>query len=138
MDRFTRNYLIFLGLIALALLGWWLSSWNPRIAEINDILEADPQLSTYPYPFRVVSLKNGVAELSTPRSAEVPVIQFLGVIQPNLRGKSQDNPDIMAAQADLVTYQKRAEKLVQDQPDITSIRWTLDRDWYVERGIVLN
>lgn len=138
MDRFTRNYLIFLGLIAFALLGWWLSSLNPRVAEINDILEADSQLSTYPYPFRVVSLKNGEAALSTPRSVEVPVIQFLGVIKPNLRGKPQDNPDMMTAQADLVSHQKRAEKLVQDQPDITSVRWILDREWYIERGIVLN
>ena len=138
MDRFTRNYLIFLGLIAKPLLGWWLSSWNPRVNEINDMLEADPQLSAYPYPFRVISLENEVAQLSTPRSFEMPVIRFLAVIRPGLRSKSQDHPDIVAAQTELVTHQKRAERLVRDQPDVTSVRWNLDREWYLDHGIVIN
>jgi hypothetical protein len=55
MDRCTRNYRVLLGVIAIALLAWWISSWNPRVGEINDILMADPPLSSHPYLFRVIS-----------------------------------------------------------------------------------
>lgn len=138
MDRFTRNYSIGLGLFLLALLVWWLSHLNPRIGEINGILQADPLLSAYPYQFRVASLENGVAELTTPRSFEVPVMKFLVTIQPGLRGKPQDHPDMAAAQADLVKRQKHAHALVLEQADIKSVRWVLDRGWYAERGILID
>lgn len=142
MDRFTRNYLIALGAVVLLILGTWLAStiasWNPRVGEINDVLEADTQLASYEYPFRVVTLENGVARLSSPRSFEVPVIRFLGVLYPDLQGKPQDDPAVMAAQDELVGYQKHAAALVQAQPDVTSVRWVLDRDWYLKRGILLD
>jgi hypothetical protein len=135
MDRFTRNYLIFLGLLGAGALAWWISSWNPRVGEINDLLEADPKLSAYPYQFRVVSLEKGIAKISSPRSFDVPVIKFLAAIRPDLAHKPQDHPEVMAAQAELATHQKRAGKLVQEQADVKQVRWTLDRDWWAERGV---
>jgi hypothetical protein len=138
MDRFTRNYSIVLGLIALALIGWWISTLNPRVWEINDMLEADPQLAEYPYPFRVLSLENGVARISSPRSFDVPALTFLAVIRPDLARKPQDDPAVMAAQADLATHQKLAGKRVRDEADVKQIRWVLDRDWYAERGVFLH
>jgi len=137
MDRYTRNYLILLSLIAAAILAWWLSSLDFRAAEINDILAEDPQIAAYPYPFRVVSVENGSATLSSPRSFEVPVIRFLGIIEPRLAGKAQTDPEIMAAQAALVRVQKHAAALVKAQPDVDRARWQLDRDWYLERGVPL-
>ena len=138
LDRFTRNYLIVLGLIGIASLGWWFAAWNPRVGEINAVLEADPQLSDYPYQFRVLSLEKGVAVVSTPRSFEVPVMRFLAVLRPDLRGKAQDHPQMMAAQAELAAHQKRVGSLVREQEDIKTLRWRLDKAWYAERGIYLD
>jgi len=137
MDAFTRKYLIFLGVLAVLILGLWLSGRDTRVADINGMLASDSQLAAYPYPFRVLSLENGVAAISTPRSFKVPVIQFLGFIQPELKGKAQDDPAVIAAQEDLVRHQKRAMELVQGQPDVRSVRWVLDENWYLSKGISL-
>lgn len=138
MDRFTRNYLIVLTAALVAAILLWVSmSWKPRVWELNAILESDAELASYPYPFRVLSLEDGVAILSTPRNFEVPAIRFLAVISPELANKPQDHPDMIAAQERLIHYQKRAQALIDEQPDITAVRWELDRDWYAKRGISL-
>ena len=54
------------------------------MSALNDLLRADPQLAAYPYRFEVLSLENGVAEISSPRSAQVPVVQFLRLVHPEL------------------------------------------------------
>ena len=137
LDRFTRNYLIGLGVVAGIVLLAWIASWNPRVGEINDLLEKDPLVAAYPYRFHVLALENGVAQVSTPRSFEVPVIRFLGIIRPELRGKAQDDPALMQAQADLVKVQKRVAAIVRSQPDVKRVRWVLDREWYADHGIDL-
>jgi hypothetical protein len=138
MDRFTRNYLIGLG-AALGILAilWFASNWHPEAGRLNELLQADRDLAAYPYPFRVVSVNDGVALMSSPRSFEVPVVRFLAVVKPGLAGKADNDPEVMAAQAELARHQKRAQKLVQDQPEVRSVRWVLDKAWYAERGIYL-
>ncbi|AGA91780.1 hypothetical protein Thimo_3096 [Thioflavicoccus mobilis 8321] len=136
MDRFTRNYSIALGAIAVAaLLVWFFSTWNPRIAELNEVLKADAELASYPYPFRVVGFDDGVATISSPRSFELPAMTFLGVIDPSLKDKAQDDPAMIAAQNQLIHHQKRSQALIEAQPDVTSVRWKLDRNWYAKQGI---
>lgn len=137
MDRFTRNYLIALGVIAALILGTWIASRDRRAGEINALLERDPLIASYTYPFRVLSVENGVARVSSPRSYEVPVMRFLAIIRPELSGKAQDSPELMAAQSDLVTVQKRVERIVRAQPEVRSVHWVLDRQWYRDRGIAL-
>jgi hypothetical protein len=138
VDRFTRNYLIGLGtVVGLAITLWLVSSWDPGASRLNDVLAGDAELVAYPYQFRVESLKDGVATLKSPRSFEVPVARFLAVIEPRLAGRDPNHPDMMAAQATLVHHQKRAQALVEGQPEVKSVRWTLDRDWYAARGIPL-
>lgn len=138
MDRFTRNYTIGLGAIAaVVVIGWIASQWDPAAARVNEVLEADAKLASYPYAFRVVSVDDSVATLSSPRSFDVPVIRFLGVLDPSLADKAQDHPDVVAAQGRLAEHQRHAQALVAAQPGIDRVRWTLDTAWYRERGITV-
>jgi hypothetical protein len=136
MDKFTRNYSIALGVVVIALVAWWLSSiWQPRVWELNDMLESDPTLAGYPYQFRVVSLDNGVATLSSPRNFQVPAIRFLEIIHPGLAGLAQDDPKVVAAQQDLIDHQKRAQGLVLGQEDVDEVTWQLDVQWLADHGV---
>jgi len=138
VDRFTRNYAIGLGFVLAVLVGVWiLTSWDPGASKLNALLASDAELAAYPYQFRVESLNDGVATLKSPRSFEVPVIRFLSVIKPRLAGKDADHPDVMAAQAALAHQQKRAQEIVERQPEVKAVRWVLDRDWYAARGITI-
>ncbi len=136
MDRFTRNYSMILGVVLIAALALWVKSiWQPRVWELDDLLESDPQLSSYPYQFRLRSLEKGVAVLSTPRSFEVPAMRFLEIIHPNLATKSQDDPAMVAAQQELIDHQKRAMGLMLAQPDVQSVDWQLDTQWLADHGV---
>lgn len=138
LDTFTRRYLT--GLLIVMALGllWWLASWDRQVSQLNAILEADAEIAAYPYPFKVISLESGIAEISSPRSADVPVITFLRTIDPALRKLGVMEEAVMAAQAKLVAVQSRVGKLVNEQPNVTSIRWSLDSQWYKSHGIYLD
>lgn len=138
MDQFTRTYLAVLVLVAIAGFGWWISGWDSRVSQINAIIAQDSELATYPYKFRVLSLKKGTAEISSPRSAEVPAIQFLRIVYPEFANSSVVDDSVMAAQDRLASMQSRAAKLVSDMDDVESIRWTIDRKWYAANGIYLD
>jgi hypothetical protein len=136
MDRFTRNYTIGIAVLVVGALAFWIgSSWKPRVWELNAMLEADPQIAAYPYPFRVVALDDGVAAISTPRSFDLPAYRFLAIIHPNLANKADNDPEVIAAQQELIDHQKRAQGLVLAQPDVESVRWELDTQWLSARGI---
>jgi hypothetical protein len=138
VDRFTRNYAIGLGFVLAALVGVWIVSiWDPGASKLNELLASDAELAAYPYQFRVESLKDGVVTLKSPRSFDVPVIRFLAVIDPQLVGKDADHPEVMAAQAALAHHQKRAQEIVERQPEVKAVRWVLDRNWYAARGITI-
>ena len=98
MDSFAKKYLIGLGVAALAAAAWWLLSLDFRVSELNSLLAADQKLSGYPYQFRVLSLEDGTAAMTSPRSASVPVVQFLTAVFPALRNLPMDDPAVMAAQ----------------------------------------
>lgn len=136
MDSFTRNYSIALGVIVVAVLAWWISaSFNPRVGDLNDVLAADPDLSGYPYRFRVVDYADGVAVVSTPRSFDVPAMRFLEIIKPEVAGKAQDDPAMLAAQQELIEHQKRAQALMLGQPDVERVDWRLDVRWLADHGV---
>tara|TARA_R110001592_G_scaffold357416_1_gene660536 strand:+ start:90385 stop:90819 length:435 start_codon:yes stop_codon:yes gene_type:complete len=138
LDDFTKRYLVGLLVIAVLGLAWWFSGWDRRVGQLSAILEADAELAAYPYQFKVISLENGVAEISSPRSAEVPVIKFLRIVFPELRNSGVMEESVMAAQDKLVAIQSRAGKLVSDEEDVKSIRWSLDRKWYESQGLYLD
>jgi len=138
MDSFAKKYLI--GLIAVLVLaaGAWYLNRDTRVADINAMLAADSVLAGYPYPFRVRSLQNGVAIMGSPRTADVPVMQFLRTAFPELRETAVNDAAMMAAQDRLVEKQSRAAELVQGEDDVNAVRWELDERWYNEHGVFLN
>lgn len=135
MDKFTRNYSIFLALIALASLVWVLYE-DPLVSDLNDLLEQDKLVSSYPYRFRLLHVKNGIAVISTPRNSEFPVFQALGILYPHLANRSQDNPDLMQAQQQLAEVQKRVKLIVMKSGKVKQVRWELDLVWLADHGIV--
>jgi hypothetical protein len=109
---------------------------SPEVARLNSVLEADPQVSAFPYQFHVVRLEGDTAVMSTPRNASMPVYRVLGVLFPSLSGKHPDDPDFQKTQQRLAQTQKRARKLVIDQPNVKAVRWELDREWLFEHGLL--
>jgi hypothetical protein len=136
MDKFTRNYSLLLGLILVVALGFWIkSAWQPRVWELNDLLKSDATLADYPYQFRLRSLKDGVAILSTPRNRDVPAYRFLQIIHPELAGKDQNDPAMVKAQQGLIKHQKHAQVLMLGQPDVERVDWVLDVKWLADHGV---
>ncbi|SDX09652.1 hypothetical protein [Thiocapsa roseopersicina] len=136
MDRFTRIYSIAIGVVVIGALAVWIASaWKPQVWELDQVLEADPLVSSYPYRFRVVSFENGVATISTPRSFDVPAYRFLAIIHPNLTNKADNDPQVIAAQQELIDHQKRAQGLILAQAQVESVEWQLDTQWLAARGI---
>lgn len=136
MDRFTRNYSILLGAVVIVALFFWIQSvWQPKVWELDEVLTADSVLADYHYQFRVRSFEDGVAVISTPRSFDIPAIRFLEIIHPKLAGKAQDDPEMIAAQQDLIDHQKRAMGLILAQPGVDNVDWQLDTQWLADHGV---
>jgi hypothetical protein len=137
LDKFTRTYLYVLAGLVLVGFLWWLSGLNFRVGEINEQLEADAILATYPYPFHVLSLNTGVAEVSSPRSAEMSAVQSLRIMYPSLQHSSAVSDEMIAAQEELARVQSHAGDLVKSQPDVHSVRWVLDKRWLENHGVLV-
>ena len=105
--------------------------------DLNNLLENDALLAEYPYPFRVFSLDDGIAELSTPRSSEVPVERIIGAIYPELKNSTAESPGYMRAQKDLATHQAYAKGLVLQDPSVNEVIWKLDTAWLTQHGVQL-
>jgi hypothetical protein len=121
MDDFTRKYLYFvIGVVFIGLVGW-LSNIDFRAAEINELLESDSDVATYPYPFRVISLEKGIARVSSPRSAQVSAVQSLRIMYPVLKQSSAVSDEMMEAQTELARIQSYVGKRVKSQDDVNSV-----------------
>lgn len=135
LDTFTKRYLYILAGLFLVGLVWWLSDIDFRVRELNDLLASDPALAAYPYPFRVLSLENGVARMTSPRSAQMSAIQSLRIMFPELQNSGAQSDEIQAAQQQLASMQSAAAKLVSGQEDVRSVQWVLDERWLGEHGV---
>ncbi len=134
MDKFTRNYSIVLGVVVVALVAVFMHE-DPQIQSLNDRLLRDTRLSTYPYNFRVLRLENGVATMTTPRSAEFPAYRALGLLFPSLDGLPQDDARLMQGQLDMAKLQEYAKGLVLDTESVKHVAWELDTQWLDRHGI---
>lgn len=138
MDDFTRKYLYVLLALALAGCIWWLGGLDSKVSTLNKALKADDELANYSYQFRAISLKDGVAQISSPRSPDMPAIQSLRIMFPELQHSSVASEEVMAAQDELARMQKRAGALVESQDGVKTIRWVLDQKWFAKHGVFVD
>ena len=134
MDRFTRNYSMVLGVVIVVLVAVFMYE-DPQIQSLNDRLFQDTRLSTYPYKFRVLRLENGIATMTTPRSAEFPAYRALGLLFPSLDGLPQEDTRLMQGQLDMAQLQEYAKGLVLDAEFVEHVLWELDAQWLDRHGI---
>jgi hypothetical protein len=123
---------LFLGLAL-----FWFARQDPEFNRLNNLLQADAELQAYPYPIHVMKLEDGVATLSTPRSPQVSVLQFLKIAFPKLDTSNPDTPEMIAAQKQLAHMQEKAMKLIKKQPGIKDAQWEIDKSWYASHGLIV-
>ncbi len=134
MDKFTRIYSIVLaGLVVAGLV--WVFYESPGVSRVNAALEAHAELRGYPYRFRALELSNGVATLSTPRSAEFPAYRALGILYPALEGEDPDSAAMVEAQQELARVQGIAREVAVADEDVNRVVWELDERWLRANGI---
>ncbi|UOG90840.1 MAG: hypothetical protein L3K52_11590 [Candidatus Thiothrix sulfatifontis] len=115
----------------------WFFKQNPALNNLNAALQADAKLQAYPYTFRTVKIEGDVATLTSPRSPQVSVLQFLQIAKPNLDTSNPDSPPMIAAQKELAQVQEQAADIAKAQPGIKSVQWEIDRSWYASHGIIV-
>ena len=135
LDPFVKRYLVVLAVLLVAGVVWFFTGQDERVIAINEKLATSPELVDYPYRFRVLSLVDGVATVTSPRSAEMGPMHFLRAQDESLNDKDVLHPDMMAAQQRLAEIQVKAQELVLAESDVKRVRWQLDKRWYQERGI---
>ena len=138
LDRGTKIYAAVLGGILLIAVASWLFTLDFRLGEIDDMLQRDPEIATYPYKFRALEISGTTAILSTPRSTSMPAVRFLGIIKPGLANRSEQDPAVIEAEKALATVQAKVRKLVLQRQDVDKVSWRLDKTWYADRGIPLD
>jgi len=138
MDSFAKKYLLAISAVVTAVVLYNVFSSDERVERLNALLAADEILADYPYPFRVFRLEGEVAVMGSPRSAEVPVMQFLRTAYPELSKTAVDDPAMMAAQDVLARTQVHAQELIEAQAEVSAVRWELDERWFNTKGVFLD
>ncbi len=134
MDRFTRNYLMVLGVIALIVLIMVFYE-SPKVSALNDRLSNVTEISEYPYPFRVLNFDNGVATISSPRAHAFNAFRALRIIFPAMASEPDDSPLLYQAQEELARIQSLAAETIESDPDVNRVAWKLDERWLRSNGI---
>ncbi|MGD9168525.1 MAG: hypothetical protein PVI97_00510, partial [Candidatus Thiodiazotropha sp.] len=92
LDRGTKIYAGILAGICISMLIVWLLTLDFRLGEIDAMLQQDPQIASYPYPFRALEINGKTAVVSSPRSSAMPAVRFIGLIKPGLKNLSEQDP----------------------------------------------
>lgn len=141
MKRSKRTALIITAVVLTPLLLLWIS-WGgglvPQVMLLNRALNEDPVLAQYPYKFRAVLLASGVATLTRPYDTQVPLTQFLAVLDPEqFADKAPSDPAVTAAIDEFRKYEMRAVQVALTHPEADAVDWVLDRAWYHKQGAPL-
>ncbi len=134
MDRFTRNYTIILAVAALLAVVVVFYE-DPEVSRLNELLSQDAEVAAYPYRFRVLEIRNGVATMTTPRSADFPAYRALLILYPELANVPLDSPVLLDAQKEMARIQWIARDVVLGSSEVNRVSWTLDDAWLRSEGI---
>lgn len=134
MDRGTRIYAAVLGIVMLILAFVFLYE-SPKVSELNARLESVTTIRNFAYHFKVLRINNGTAIMSSPRSTDVPVSRILGILFPEVKGKSTQSVEFQKAQKALAEIQILAREMVISDAEIKHVSWQLDRSWLLQHGI---
>ncbi len=137
MDRGTKVYGIILGALTFALVITFLYE-SPKVGELNERLESLEEINAFPYHFKVLRINNGIAIMSSPRSTDVPVSRILGILFPQVKGKTTQSSEFQKAQKALAKVQTLARDTVISDMEVNQVRWELDRQWLIQHGVVIN
>lgn len=137
LDRGTKIYAGVLGGILLIAVISWMVTLDFRLGEIDDMLQQEPSIAAYPYTFRALEIKGTTAVMSTPRSTSMPAVRFLAIIKPSLANKSEHDPMVIEAEKELANLQSKVRKMVLERQDIDKVSWRLDKQWYADKGIMV-
>lgn len=136
MSRGMKVYAFFIAALALTVMVNIF--YEPsEVRALNAVLKQDDKLNSYPYRFRVLAVKNGVAVMTSPRSADVPVPVIIKVIDPSLQNVSVSEERFFEAQQTLADLQTYAREQVMAQEGISRVIWKLDEEWLLSHGIKL-
>lgn len=136
MSRGMKIYAFFIAALALTVMVNIF--YEPsEVRALNAVLKQDDKLNSYPYRFRVLAVKNGVAVMTSPRSADVPVPVIIKVIDPSLQNVSVSEERFFEAQQTLADLQAYAREQVMAQEGISRVIWKLDEEWLLSHGIKL-
>jgi hypothetical protein len=135
LDRGTKIYAGILGSIIALILIVWVLSLDFRLGEIDAMLQEDSEVSAYPYTFKALAINGSTAIISSPRSNAVPAVKFLAMIYPELSRKSEQDPEVIAAQKKLGEIQGKVRKIVLSRDDINGVTWRIDKEWYSQKGV---
>lgn len=116
---------------------WFLLN-SPRVGQLNKMLASNQELASYPYSFRVFAVEGETAVMSSPRSPESSVLQALKIIHPDMSFSDPNSEPVIAVQKELARLQYKAKDLVLAQPDISEVRWELDRAWLRSHGAIVD
>lgn len=136
MSRGMKIYAFFIAALALTVMVNIF--YEPsEVRALNAVLKQDEKLNSYPYRFRVLAVKNGVAVMTSPRSADVPVPVIIKVIDPSLQNVSVSEERFFEAQQTLADLQAYAREQVMAQEGISRVIWKLDEEWLLSHGVKL-
>ncbi len=134
MDKFTRIYSAIL-VAGVVVVSFWVLYESPDVSRLNGLLSENAALAAYPYRFRVLGLEDGVATMSTPRSADFPAHRALAILHPALRNQPPDSPAMLDAQREMARMQGIARGIVAGSGDVDRVVWKLDENWLRAQGI---
>ena len=134
MDRFTKVYSIILATVAVFVL-FQVFYESPAVSRLNSQLAGNGDVAAYPYPFRVLSLDDGVATMGTPRTAGFAAHRALALMYPHLEGQQPDSPAMLEAQQELARVQGIARGIVESSDEVRRVTWELDERWLRGQGV---